>query len=137
MFLVRHPFALQGIIYNVPPLRTKDQAYLDVITESVNNPFCLMIGWAMVDPTTLPPFRSSPDLLDRRRVSHGGEASLGFREIVASHGREMIERYRISFARLFADLPYVSCFVYALFSSFFLAVFSSSIASSTFLQCRW
>ena len=55
MFLVVAVFALQGLIYNVPPLRSKDKAYLDVISESINNPLRLMIGWAMVDPTTLPP----------------------------------------------------------------------------------
>ena len=55
MFFVGCIFALQGIVYNVPPLRTKDKPYLDVISESVNNPIRLLIGWAMVDPTTLPP----------------------------------------------------------------------------------
>ena len=27
-----------GIIYNVPPIRTKDVPYLDVTTEAINNP---------------------------------------------------------------------------------------------------
>lgn len=123
MFLVGILFALQGIIYNVPPLRTKDQAYLDVITESVNNPFRLMIGWAMVDPTTLPPssviltyWTGGGFLMAAKRLSE-------FREIVASHGKELIERYRISFAHYSQTSLTVSCFVYALFSSFFLAVF--------------
>ena len=39
----------------MPPLCTKDKPYLDVISESVNNPLRLAIGWAMVDPATLPP----------------------------------------------------------------------------------
>ena len=47
--------AAQGIFYNVPPLRTKDKAYFDVISESINNPIRLLIGWAIVDPTSLPP----------------------------------------------------------------------------------
>jgi hypothetical protein len=42
-------FALQGIVYNVRPLRTKDKPYLDVISESINNPLRLTIGWAMID----------------------------------------------------------------------------------------
>ena len=42
---------------------------------------------------------------------------------MASHGRELIERYRISFAHYSQTSLTVSCFVYALFSSFFLAVF--------------
>jgi 4-hydroxybenzoate polyprenyltransferase len=55
MFLIASIFALQGIVYNVRPFRTKDKAYLDVISESINNPLRLMIGWAMMDPTTFPP----------------------------------------------------------------------------------
>ena len=123
MFLVAGAFALQGIVYNVPPLRTKDKAYLDVITESINNPLRLMIGWAMVDPTTLPPssvilvyWTGGGFLMAAKRLSE-------FREIAALHGRELLERYRISFAHYSETSLTVSCFVYALFSSFFLAVF--------------
>src|SRR3546814_12282474 len=47
-------FAAQGLAYNVPPLRTKDVPYLDVLSESVNNPLRLAIGWAMIDPGSLP-----------------------------------------------------------------------------------
>lgn len=40
-----------GIVYNVPPVRLKDRAYLDVISESFNNPIRLWLGWfALVDP---------------------------------------------------------------------------------------
>ena len=55
MLLVGCVFAVQGVFYNIPPLRTKDVAFLDVISESINNPLRLMIGWAMVDARTLPP----------------------------------------------------------------------------------
>ena len=37
MFIIASIFALQGVVYNVPPLRTKDRAYLDLL-ESINNP---------------------------------------------------------------------------------------------------
>lgn len=46
---------LQGIAYNVPPLRTKDRTFLDVLSESVNNPIRLLLGWFMVAESTLPP----------------------------------------------------------------------------------
>jgi 4-hydroxybenzoate polyprenyltransferase len=55
MYFIATLFALQGIAYNAAPLRTKNLAYLDVIFESVNNPLRLIVGWAMIDPTTLPP----------------------------------------------------------------------------------
>jgi len=123
MFLIASIFALQGIVYNIPPLRTKDKAYLDVISESINNPLRLMIGWAMVDPTTFPPssviltfWAGGAFLMAAKRLSE-------FREIVASHGRVLLEQYRASFARYSEISLTVSCFVYALSSSFFLAVF--------------
>lgn len=41
-----------GIVYNVQPLRLKDRAFLDVISESFNNPIRLWLGWfALVEPS--------------------------------------------------------------------------------------
>jgi 4-hydroxybenzoate polyprenyltransferase len=123
MFMIATIFALQGIVYNVPPLRTKDRAYLDVISESINNPLRLMIGWAMVDPTTLPPssviltyWAGGAFLMAAKRLSE-------FREIAASHGRELLERYRTSFVSYSETSLTVSCLVYALCAVFFLAIF--------------
>jgi len=116
-------FALQGVVYNVPPLRTKNKAYLDVISESVNNPLRLVIGWAMIDPTTLPPssiifayWLGGAFLMAAKRLSE-------YREISASHGRELLVRYRASFAGYTEESLTISCFVYALLAVFFLAVF--------------
>ena len=123
VFLVAAIFALQGIIYNIPPIRSKDKAYIDVISESINNPLRLMIGWAMVDPTTLPPssiilmyWAGGAFLMAAKRLSE-------FREITASHGRALLVRYRASFAGYSEISLTVSCFVYALTASFFLAIF--------------
>lgn len=46
---------VMGCIYNIPPLRTKDIAYLDVLTESVNNPLRMLAGWYVVTSTLWPP----------------------------------------------------------------------------------
>ncbi len=47
---------LSGLVYNVPPLRLKDRAFLDVITESFNNPIRLWLGWYAVAPAqSFPP----------------------------------------------------------------------------------
>jgi 4-hydroxybenzoate polyprenyltransferase len=61
--LVNRPFLIMsaalwvmGIVYNVRPLRTKDRAYLDVLSESVNNPIRLAMGWhiaGLTQPATL------------------------------------------------------------------------------------
>jgi 4-hydroxybenzoate polyprenyltransferase len=123
MFFIAGVFALQGVVYNVPPLRSKDRAYVDVISESINNPLRLMIGWAMIDPMSLPPssvilmyWAGGAFLMAAKRLSE-------FREITASHGRALLEQYRASFSGYSEISLTVSCFVYALVSSFFLAIF--------------
>ena len=123
MFATACLFALQGVFYNVPPIRTKNKAYLDVVSEAINNPLRLVIGWTMVDPTSLPPssiilmyWTGGAFLMAVKRLSE-------FREIVASHGQALLARYRASFARYTEVSLTVSSFVYALLSTFFLAVF--------------
>jgi 4-hydroxybenzoate polyprenyltransferase len=123
MFCITAVFALQGTLYNVPPIRTKDKPYLDVISESINNPLRLMIGWAMVDPTTLPPssiilsyWFGGAFLMAAKRYSE-------YLQITASHGRELLVRYRASFTGYSEVSLNASCFVYGLLSTFFLAVF--------------
>lgn len=44
-----------GIVYNVRPFRTKDRVYLDVVSESINNPIRLCMGWLILIPNELPP----------------------------------------------------------------------------------
>ena len=48
-------FLLMGLVYNVPPVRTKDIPYVDVLSESLNNPLRLLLGWCAIVPTILPP----------------------------------------------------------------------------------
>ena len=123
MLVVATIFALQGVFYNIPPLRTKDRPYLDVISESINNPLRLLIGWAMIDSGTLPPasliaayWCGGAFLMAAKRFSE-------YREIVESSGRDLLVRYRASFAGYTEVSLNVSCFIYALLSAFFLAVF--------------
>jgi len=123
MLLVAMVFGLQGIVYNVRPMRTKDKPYLDVISESINNPLRLMIGWAMIDSGTLPPssiilsyWCGGAFLMAAKRLSE-------YREIVGAHGKDLLVRYRASFSGYTESSLNVSCFTYGLFSSFFLAVF--------------
>ena len=46
---------IMGVLYNVKPFRTKELPYLDVITESINNPIRFVIGWYAVQMTFFPP----------------------------------------------------------------------------------
>jgi 4-hydroxybenzoate polyprenyltransferase len=123
MFFVALIFALQGVFYNVRPLRTKDKAYLDVASESINNPVRLVIGWAMVDPTSLPPcslilayWCGGAFLMGAKRLSE-------FRDIAASHGLELLTSYRASFKGYTETSLAASCLSYALLSVSFLSIF--------------
>ena len=44
-----------GIVYNVRPMHTKEVPYLDVLSEAVNNPIRLALGWFVVSPAAIPP----------------------------------------------------------------------------------
>ncbi|HWE99925.1 MAG TPA: hypothetical protein VG248_09035 [Caulobacteraceae bacterium] len=123
MLLAAIVFAAQGVVYNVRPMRTKDVPYLDVISESVNNPLRLLIGWAMVDAATLPPssvifayWLSGAFLMATKRLSE-------YSEIVKSHGRELLVKYRLSFAGYSEATLTASAMVYALLGSMSLAIF--------------
>lgn len=45
---------LMGCVYNIPPVRSKDLPYIDVLSESINNPLRFCLGWAMIT-AMLPP----------------------------------------------------------------------------------
>jgi decaprenyl-phosphate phosphoribosyltransferase len=46
---------IMGCLYNIPPMRTKDVPYLDVLSEAINNPLRMIAGWYMTLTVLLPP----------------------------------------------------------------------------------
>ncbi|MEE9448116.1 MAG: UbiA prenyltransferase family protein [Arenicellales bacterium] len=46
---------VMGCFYNISPIRTKDKPYIDVLSESVNNPLRLLMGWYLTGATLIPP----------------------------------------------------------------------------------
>jgi 4-hydroxybenzoate polyprenyltransferase len=61
-FMVNVPFGLtmlalwlMGCVYNIPPIRSKDLPYFDVLSESINNPLRMLGGWYMTGTLVLPP----------------------------------------------------------------------------------
>ena len=46
---------VMGCIYNIPPVRTKEIPYLDVLSESINNPLRMLMGWYMITDLVVPP----------------------------------------------------------------------------------
>ena len=46
---------MMGCVYNIPPVRTKDVPYVDVLSEAVNNPLRMLAGWYMVTEELIAP----------------------------------------------------------------------------------
>lgn len=116
-------FWLSGVVYNVRPFRSKDKAYLDVLSESINNPIRMMLGWAMIDQSTIAPsslllayWMGGAFLMGTKRLSE-------YREIAAGPGVGVLHRYRRSFQHYTEERLLISCFVYALLATFLMGVF--------------
>ena len=116
-------FLASGWVYNISPVRSKDRVYLDVITEAVNNPIRLTLGWAMVDSSTLPPssllfayWMGGAFLMAVKRFAE-------YRTVSAAAGAENLALYRRSFSEYTENSLLISSFVYAQMAAFFLAVF--------------
>jgi 4-hydroxybenzoate polyprenyltransferase len=46
---------VMGCVYNIPPARSKDVPYVDVLSESINNPLRMLAGWYMTGTLAFPP----------------------------------------------------------------------------------
>ena len=113
-------FLIMGVIYNVPPLRSKDRPYLDVLSEAVNNPIRLVLGWCIVVSDVLPPssilvayWMGGAFLMAVKRYSE-------FRYIGDS---QIAGLYRKSFAHYDEKKLLLFSFFCALTASFLLGVF--------------
>lgn len=111
---------VMGLLYNVPPLRLKDWPYLDVLTESVNNPLRLLLGWFVVTPTIMPPVSL---LVSYWMVGAFFMASKRFAEYRMINDPRIAGEYRKSFRFYTADRLLVSMFFYAASSAMMLGVF--------------
>lgn len=109
-----------GLVYNVPPARTKDRTYLDVLSESINNPIRLLLGWSVVVDTALPP--ASAVLA----YWMGGAYLMAIKRLAEYNmigDPARAARYRRSFRYYTSNTLLVSAFFYAITSAFFLAIF--------------
>jgi len=116
-------FLILGWIYNVRPVRTKDRAYLDVLTESLNNPVRLALGWAIVDGARLPPsslllayWMGGAFLMAVKRLAE-------YRSVVVARDKHTLVLYRRAFQSYTESSLLLSSFSYAQLAAFFLAVF--------------
>jgi len=109
-----------GIAYNVPPVRTKELPYVDVLSESVNNPIRLMLGWFAVSPTAVPPVSL---LVAYWMLGAFFMATKRFSEYRSLGDGQRAASYRRSFRHYDESRLLVSMVFYAIFSALFLGVF--------------
>ena len=108
-----------GIVYNVEPLRSKDRVYLDVLSESLNNPIRLAFGWFLVVDLPLPP----ASLLVGYWMFGGFLMAVKRYAELRFLGAEQASRYRRCFAFYSQESLLISTLFYASAASFFLGIF--------------
>lgn len=111
---------IMGTFYNVRPIRTKEVPYLDVITESVNNPIRLLLGWFALIPDRMP---SLSLMIAYWALGAFFMATKRFAELRMIGDREQAASYRKSFRHYTPDNLLVSMMFYITACSFFGGVF--------------
>jgi len=125
--LINAPFALaaaalwlMGVVYNVPPLRSKEVPYVDVLSESVNNPIRLLLGWFPLIPDRVPPLSL---MLAYWMVGAFFMATKRFAEYRRIDDPAVAGRYRKSFRHYTEERLLVSMLFYVTACAFFGGVF--------------
>ena len=111
---------VMGVFYNVRPFRTKDRIYLDVLSESINNPLRFLLGWYALTSGSLPP---SSILLAYWMGGAFLMAVKRYAEFRFIDNPEQAGLYRRSFRFYTEEKLLLSAFFYALSSALFLGVF--------------
>lgn len=126
-WLVSVPFLIvqcvlvgMGILYNVRPIRTKDWPYLDVLSESVNNPIRLLLGWYAARCPAVPP---ASLLLSYWMLGAYFMAVKRFAEMRHIGDADVAAAYRKSFAHYTPERLLVSILFYVTAAAFFGGVF--------------
>lgn len=109
-----------GLLYNIRPFRLKDRVFMDVLSESFNNPLRFLLGWHIVEKVYLPPasillaywFGGAFLMAVKRYAEFNSIADAG-----------CAGRYRRSFRFYTRNSLLLSAFFYAMNSVFFLGVF--------------
>lgn len=132
-FYVELFLLLMGLLYNVRPFRTKERVYIDVLSESINNPIRFVLGWLIFIPATmLPEDLANPSWILKPPSSiiiaywMGGAflmATKRFAEYRFINNPEIAGLYRKSFKDYTEDKLLVSMFFYAIITAFFLGIF--------------
>jgi decaprenyl-phosphate phosphoribosyltransferase len=110
---------IMGVLYNVRPIRLKDRIYMDVISESVNNPIRLAIGWHSIMPGKSVPASAFLSfwgigifLMSLKRYS----------EMVMINNPELLGQYRKSFIKWTPEKLIVFTFLGGMIATSFIGV---------------
>ncbi len=121
LFWIQLTLLIMGWLYNVPPVRMKDKPYLDVLSESINNPIRLGIGWVCVNSISAPPLSllvgywfGGAFLMNVKR----------FAERKTLKNQEVATLYRKSFAHYTEEKLLAASLFYAMISFFFIGIFA-------------
>ncbi|MGA8783076.1 MAG: UbiA family prenyltransferase [Terracidiphilus sp.] len=110
---------VMGCLYNIPPIRTKDVPYLDVLSESINNPIRFCVGWYIVTTTVIPP----ASMLIAYWMLGGYFMALKRFSEYRQIGYESAAKYRRSFLLYTEQSLMVSVLLYAATSMLFFGAF--------------
>jgi decaprenyl-phosphate phosphoribosyltransferase len=126
-FAVSIPFAatmlvlwIMGCIYNIPPIRSKDWPYVDVLSESINNPLRMLAGWFIVGTDAIAPLSL---LLSYWMVGSYFMAIKRFAELRLIDSPVQAAAYRKSFGYYTEQRLLVSIMFYASAAMLFLGAF--------------
>ncbi len=111
---------VMGCVYNIPPIRSKDLPYVDVLSESVNNPLRMLAGWYLTGIQAVPP---TSLLISYWMVGCYFMALKRFSEFRSIGDPSRSAAYRKSFAFYSEQRLLVSITFYAAHSMLFLGAF--------------
>ena len=133
-FLVSAFLLFMGVMYNVRPFRTKEKVFVDVLSESINNPIRFALGWFIFSPAIALPenrwdidwFVVFPPISIIIAYWMGGAflmATKRFAEYRLINNPELAGLYRKSFKYYTENSLLISMFFYAVSCAFFLGIF--------------
>lgn len=107
-------------VYNIPPVRSKDQPYVDVLSEAINNPIRMVAGWYIVTTATHAP---ASLLLSYWMIGCYFMALKRYAELAGFADRASAAAYRRSFAFYTPERLIVSIMFYAAAAMLFFGAF--------------
>jgi 4-hydroxybenzoate polyprenyltransferase len=111
---------LMGCVYNIPPVRSKDVPYIDVLSEAINNPLRMLAGWFIASTASVAP---ASLLLSYWMAGCYFMATKRYAEYREIGDPEKAAAYRKSLAHYTLDRLMVSIMFYGTAAMLFLGAF--------------